>query len=94
MEQDKRIGDFNSFILLLHTLLHPLAVIEICVWYNVFNEILTIVTSLGNVVEFIKAKYLMRKSAKVAVIPVRRSFFAGKTNIKWKTYAGTIGSMF
>lgn len=43
----------------------------------------------GNVVEFIKAKYLVRRSAKVAVIPVRRSFFKGKTSLSWKTYPGT-----
>ncbi|XP_077973499.1 uncharacterized protein LOC120348632 isoform X2 [Styela clava] len=45
----------------------------------------------GSVIEFIKAKYLIRKSAKVAVIPVRRNFFAGKSSIKWKTYAGSAG---
>ena len=43
----------------------------------------------GSMLEFIKAKYLLRKSAKVAVIPVRRSFTQGETRVQWRTYSGS-----
>lgn len=49
---------------------------------------------LGTVVEFIKAKYLVRRSAKLAVIPVRRNFLEGKSTLKWKTYAGIRSSTY
>lgn len=47
------------------------------------------VMAAGSIVEFIKAKYLVRRSAKVAVIPVRRSFTNGESKIMWKTYEGS-----
>nr|XP_018671881.1 G-protein coupled receptor 98-like isoform X2 [Ciona intestinalis] len=43
----------------------------------------------GSVIEFIKSKYMARKSARMVVIPVRRSFFNGSTSVRWRTYAGS-----
>lgn len=51
-------------------------------------------TSTDKFVEFIKAKYMVRRSAKVAVIPIRRSFFKGDSTIQWRTYPGELIILF
>lgn len=46
--------------------------------------------TIAYLVEFIKAKYFVKRSQSVAVIPVRRSVFDGPLKTKWRTFPGHV----
>ena len=46
--------------------------------------------TIAYLVEFIKAKYFVKRSQSVAVVPVRRSVFDGALKCKWRTFPGHV----